>query len=83
MVGRYELSPEQWERICDLLPGKAGDRAARLRIIGVLSMECYGYCAPVRIGTTFLHVMASGKRCINASRAGQNQGSGNRFLHIS
>ena len=25
MVKRYELSDEQWERICKLLPGKAGD----------------------------------------------------------
>lgn len=25
MVKRYELSNAQWERICDLLPGKAGD----------------------------------------------------------
>lgn len=22
---RYELTPEQWRRVCDLLPGKAGD----------------------------------------------------------
>ena len=26
MVGRYELSDGQWQRIADLLPGKAGDR---------------------------------------------------------
>jgi len=25
MVGRYELSDGQWQRICDLVPGKAGD----------------------------------------------------------
>src|SRR5512138_276157 len=25
MVGRYELSDAQWGRICDFLPGKAGD----------------------------------------------------------
>jgi len=25
MVRRYELSEEQWTRICDLVPGKAGD----------------------------------------------------------
>ena len=25
MVKRYELTNEQWLRICDLLPGKAGD----------------------------------------------------------
>ena len=25
MVKRYELSDAQWERICELLPGKAGD----------------------------------------------------------
>jgi transposase len=25
MVGRYELSAAQWQRISDLLPGKAGD----------------------------------------------------------
>ncbi len=22
---RYELTPEQWHRVCDLLPGKTGD----------------------------------------------------------
>jgi transposase len=26
MVGRYELSDAQWQRIADLLPGKPGDR---------------------------------------------------------
>src|SRR5881227_755772 len=26
MAGRYELSDAQWQRIADLLPGKAGDR---------------------------------------------------------
>lgn len=26
MVGRYELRSIQWRRICDLLPGKPGDR---------------------------------------------------------
>lgn len=25
---RYELTPEQWRGICDLLPGKATDPAA-------------------------------------------------------
>lgn len=25
MANRYELSEEQWTRICDLVPGKAGD----------------------------------------------------------
>ena len=25
MVGRYELSDAQWDRICELLPGKVGD----------------------------------------------------------
>ena len=41
MVGRYELSEVQWQRICDLLPGKPGDpgRTAadnRLFVNGVL-----------------------------------------------
>lgn len=41
MVGRYELSETQWQRVCDLLPGKAGDpgRTAadnRLFVNGVL-----------------------------------------------
>lgn len=41
MVGRYELSEVQWQRICDLLPGKLGDpgRTAadnRLFVNGVL-----------------------------------------------
>ena len=38
MVGRYELSDWQWQRIADLLPGKAGDRgrtAALARRVGV------------------------------------------------
>lgn len=26
MAKRYELTPQQWHRICDLLPGKPGDR---------------------------------------------------------
>ena len=26
MAKRYELSPRQWERLKDFLPGKAGDR---------------------------------------------------------
>ena len=41
MVGRYELSEPQWERIKDLLPGKAGDpgrsgKDNRLFVNGVL-----------------------------------------------
>jgi transposase len=41
MVGRYELSEPQWERINDLLPGKAGDpgrsgKDNRLFVNGVL-----------------------------------------------
>ena len=36
MVGRYELSDGQWQRIADLLPGKAGDRAGRVRITACL-----------------------------------------------
>src|SRR5437899_2973458 len=33
MVGRYELSEAQWRRICDLLPGKAGDPGRPVRFI--------------------------------------------------
>jgi len=41
MVGRYELSEAQWQRISDLLPGKAGDPGRsgadnRLFVNGVL-----------------------------------------------
>jgi len=41
MVGRYELSDRQWERIKDLLPGKVGDPGRsgqdnRLFVNGVL-----------------------------------------------
>lgn len=41
MVGRYELSDAQWQRICDLLPGKPGDPGRtgadnRLFVNGVL-----------------------------------------------
>ena len=41
MVKRYELSSSQWDRIKDLLPGKAGDRGVtardnRLFVNGVL-----------------------------------------------
>ena len=41
MVKRYELSDSQWERICTLLPGKAGDpgrtgKDNRLFVNGVL-----------------------------------------------
>ncbi len=41
MVKRYELSAVQWRRICDILPGKAGDRGRcgednRLFVNGVL-----------------------------------------------
>ncbi len=41
MVGRYELSEAQWQRICELLPGKAGDPGRtgadnRLFVNGVL-----------------------------------------------
>jgi transposase len=41
MVKRYELSDEQWRRICDLLPGKPGDPGRtgadnRLFVNGVL-----------------------------------------------
>lgn len=41
MVGRYELSEAQWQRICELLPGKPGDPGRsgadnRLFVNGVL-----------------------------------------------
>ncbi len=41
MVKRYELSDRQWQRICDLVPGKAGDPGRtgadnRLFVNGVL-----------------------------------------------
>ena len=41
MVKRYELTTRQWRRICDLLPGKPGDRGwcgtdNRLFVNGVL-----------------------------------------------
>lgn len=58
MVGRYELSPEQWERICDLLPGKAGDRgrtAADNRrfvngVLWVLRSGAHWHDLPARYG---------------------------------
>ena len=41
MAKRYELSDQQWQRICDLVPGKAGDPGRsgannRLFVNGVL-----------------------------------------------
>ena len=51
MVGRCELTAAQCGRMCDLLPGKPGDRGRCARITVCLSALSCGCCAPARTGT--------------------------------
>lgn len=72
MARRYELSLQQWERLKDSLPGKAGDRG---RTAVDNRPFANGVLWVLRSGVQWcdLHATATGRGSINALRAGRSK----------
>lgn len=63
---RYELTDDEWERICSLFPVRGAGNNEQLL------MALFGLLVAVRRGVTFLSVMVNGIQSTNALQNGRS-----------
>ncbi len=82
MARRYALRDDQWDRIKDLLPGRAGTVGVTGKDNRLLSTLCCIAIAPAYRGAICRSASVISEWCIRVSAAGRRAASGRGFSRI-